>query len=232
MRISGAALLTAAFLTYGLSSQALSAESNISGATKVNLWSTFYYALEIDEYNGQDSLPIRDMRDRIIGPRIKASDWCKGAIEGTIRISSAVYNYAGVRNPKQTDCTHEPSSRVRWTKAKNPYGDGSKGNPLIPFKTLACDLGTVKNSTKWLEGGYAKFGQKVYIPAARGVALPNGETHDGLFECGDIGGKITGNHIDVFLGGVRGGYANAAKLNPFGFIKSDPAKTIEAYVLP
>ncbi|MCY0094533.1 3D domain-containing protein [Hoeflea ulvae] len=208
-----------------------SQDFDISNSTKVKLWATFYYALKLEEYTQDDAVPIRNMQDQVIGPKIQASDWCKGAIEGTIHVASQVFNYAGVRNPKQADCPHKSSSRVRWTLAKHPYGDGSRGNPLLPFKTLACDLGTVENSEPWLNGGYAKFGQRIYIPAAKGIALPNGQTHDGIFECGDVGGKITGNHIDVFLGAVSGGYSNAAQLNPFNFVKSDPGKTFDGYVL-
>ena len=96
--------------------------------------------------------------------------------------------------------------------------------------TIACDLGTVRNSTPWLNGGFARFGQEIYIPAARGAKLPDGSTHDGVFTCGDTGGLIVGNHIDVFLGGAAGA-SDAAAIDPFNFIRSASTATFEAYVL-
>jgi hypothetical protein len=109
---------------------------------------------------------------------------------------------------------------------------GSQSNPLVPFRTLACDLGTVRNSTPWINGRYARFGQRIYIPDARGTRLPDGTVHDGIFTCGDIGGLITGNHIDVFIGAVRGGEAAARRINPFRFVRSSRNATFQAYALP
>ena len=97
--------------------------------------------------------------------------------------------------------------------------------------SLACDLGTVSNSKPWLDGGYPEFGQIIYIPEADGVLLPDGNTHDGRFRCDDVGGAITGNHIDVFIGRASGS-SDALMRNPFKFVASNPEKTFTAYVLP
>jgi 3D (Asp-Asp-Asp) domain-containing protein len=76
-----------------------------------------------------------------------------------------------------------------------------------------------------------KFGTKIYIPDAQGAILPDGSKHNGIFECGDTGGAITGNHIDVFIGAVKGGNSEAMQVNPFSFIKSNSSKTFKAYVI-
>lgn len=55
------------------------------------------------------------------------------------------------------------------------------------------------------------------MPAANGTRFPDGTLDDGIFTWGDTSGLITGNHIDVFNGAVRGGIAEAARKNPFAF---------------
>jgi hypothetical protein len=67
--------------------------------------------------------------------------------------------------------------------------------------------------------------QKYIFPWLKGVAYRNhqGEIvkHDGFFFAHDTGSRITGNHIDVFIG--------ISTENPFNFIKSRPDKTFEAF---
>lgn len=224
-------ILWAVAAACGLIGTASAEDVDLTGATKVQLWATMYYLYEATASSSASAVPLRDLNDKIIGPKLSAKNWCLAAIEGSVRIEDTVYNYAGAKNPRQANCSHDPSERVRWAKTKHPYGIGSKNNPLFPFTSLACDLGAVVKSTPWLNGGYAEFGQRIYIPAAKDVTLPDGSKHDGLFRCDDIGGKITGNHIDVFVGGATG-LKDALTNNPFEFIKSSASKTFEAYVLP
>lgn len=197
----------------------------------VNLWATFYYSKVLEPSDSSHSVPLRDMNDEIIGPYLSYGDWCKAAIEGTVIVNGVTYNYAGVKSPTQTKCSHKPSERVRWKKTDHKFGIGNKSNPLIPFKSLACDQGTVRNSKPLPNGKFLKFGQKIFIPDAKGVKLPNGEIHDGIFRCDDTGGKITGNHIDVYLGAVTGGLNGALKLNPFPFIKSSSSYPFKAMLI-
>mgnify|MGYP001042178961 CR=1 FL=1 len=203
---------------------------DVSRATEVSLWATRFYAYDAHAIPA-GGVPLRDMKNRVIGPNLSEKDWRNGAIEGTILVDEKTYNYAGTRSPRQARRSHKPSRNVRWTVSPFPYGAGSNDNPLQPYRTLACDFGTVRNSTPWLNGGYARFGQQIYIPAAVGTKLPDGTVHDGLFTCGDIGGLITGNHVDVFIGAARG-EADAAKRDPFGFVGSTPNVSFQAYVLP
>jgi hypothetical protein len=204
---------------------------DLGGAVPVRLWATVYYLLDADPVE-QDGVPLRNMTDEVIGPSLAERTWCAAAIEGSVRIDGATYNYAGVRDPRQADCSHRPSERVRWTISRFPYGTGSRNNPLVPYKTVACDLGTVRGSEPWLNGVYPPFGTRIFIPEAVGTELPDGRTHDGIFTCGDIGGAITGNHIDVFVGAVRGGTREALRKNPFSFVSSNPEQSFEAFVLP
>ncbi|SDY29797.1 3D domain-containing protein [Citreimonas salinaria] len=205
--------------------------ARLAEATRVELWATRYYLYAADANDTPNSIPLRGMDDRVIGPRLTPTDWCNAAIEGSVRVEGMTYNYAGVRDPAQTSCpAHRPSEKVRWTASEHEFGVGNSSNPLVPFRTIACDQGTVQRSETWLNGGFARFGQEVYIPAAEGAVLPDGSVHDGVFVCGDTGGLIFGNHIDVFVGSATG-ERDAARADPFDFIGSSPSSLFEAYIL-
>lgn len=196
-------------------------EVNLDGAKKMSLWATFYYMKEV-EPAVSGGVPLRNMNDQVIGPRLNEKTWCLGAIEGTVRVDGTTYNYAGTKLPRQADCSHRASEKVRWKVSKYEYGIGNRNNPLIPFKSIAVDTSVIPS------------GSKIYIPAAKGVKYSfEGEelTHDGVFFADDVGGAIKDNHIDVFLGSVTGGLEGALKLNPFDFIKSSSSKTFDAYLL-
>lgn len=200
------------------------------GAIRVELWATRYYTLALSASDHPKAIPLRDMQDRVIGPSLTPADWCAAAMEGTVAVSDEVYNYAGAKTPEQTRCQHRPSGQVRWMRSPFETGVGSQDNRLDPFHTLACDFGTVPKSTPWLNGGYPRFGQKIYIPAAKGVSLPDGTVHDGVFTCADQGSLITGHHVDVYLGLAQSA-ADAARIDPFPFIQSTPLEPFVAYVL-
>lgn len=187
---------------------------------KVELWSTLYYMKEVKPSG--NGVPLKDMQGQTIGPKLDRATWCLAAIEGTVKVSGTVYNYAGTKNPRQANCSHRPSERVRWKKSQYPYGIGNRNNPLRPFKSIATDPNFISS------------GSKVFIPQAVGVEYKfEGEdlVHDGYFYADDVGGAIKGNHIDVFLGSVSGGLSEALKINPFEFIKSESSETFEAYVI-
>ena len=84
-------------------------------------------------------------------------------------------------------------------------GYGSlRGIPLVPFRTLAADIGHVKYTKaepKWKgKGGVVPPGTHVYIRQYDGLQLPDGTKHDGWFVVNDTGGGIYGAHFDVFVG--------------------------------
>lgn len=198
--------------------------------TPVAVWATIYRLVEARPSGG--GIPIRAMNGREIGPAVARRDWCAGALAGSMRVSGQVYNFAGVSGRAQASCPHEPSERVRWRRSPHPYGTGSRSNPLRPFRTIACDLGWVDGSRPWVAGGYPEFGQQLYIAAADGVVLPDGTVHDGIFTCEDTGGAVTGNHIDIFLGPMRGSMAEVIAQNPFDFVSQGNNREFEAILLP
>ncbi len=184
----------------------------------VQAWGTLYYMKQVDPSPG---VPLRDMNDRVIGPEIRATDWCLAAIEGTVKVDGVVYNYAGTRNPPQADCSHAPSSRVRWRKSPYSYGIGNRNNPLRPFKSVATDP------------EFVPPGSRIFIPEAKGTTYTfNGQekTHDGVFYADDVGGMVKGNQIDFFIGGATG-QTDALKRNPFDFVRSTPSQEFEIQII-
>jgi N-acetyl-anhydromuramyl-L-alanine amidase AmpD len=87
--------------------------------------------------------------------------------------------------------------------AKRGIGYGIQRKiPLVPFRTLAADLGAYKTSEQafYKKGGLVPAGTRVYIHEFKGMLLPDGTTHDGWFVVNDTGGAIFGAHFDVFAG--------------------------------
>jgi hypothetical protein len=76
------------------------------------------------------------------------------------------------------------------------------GMPLVPFRTLAADIGAMKRSEPAYrgKGGLVPLRTRVFIKEFVGVKLPGGDVHDGWFVVGDTGGAINGAHFDVFTG--------------------------------
>ena len=205
-------------------------QSPPTDGTPVAIWATIYRLVEGRSNSG--GVPIRNMNGREIGPSVARSDWCAGALAGSLRVGGEVFNFAGVTGSSQASCSHGPSERVRWNRSPHPHGTGARSNPLRPFRTIACDLGWVGGSTPWVDGGYPAFGQRMYIPAADGVLLPDGTVHDGVFICEDTGGAVTGNHIDVFLGPMSGPMSRVVEQNPFDFVSHGDHIEVQAYLLP
>ena len=175
------------------------------------IWGTYYYVKTAK--SAGNGIPLKDMQGKDLGPKLSPKDWCLAGVEGTVAIAGAVYNYSGKTGTSQTSCHGFTGLRddlvralekTRWKVAKGPFGDGSGGYILAPFRTLAVDKNTFP------------LGTTLYVSKARGakLSLPDGTTakHDGYFFAGDTGGAITGRHVDFFLG--------VTETNPFPFVTS------------
>ncbi len=80
------------------------------------------------------------------------------------------------------------NSKFYWLEldpGKFPYGQACKGDPVVPFKTVAADP------------RYFPYGSKLYVPMFDKLSMPDGSVHDGLFTVNDVGGKVLGYHLDV-----------------------------------
>ncbi|UBF25080.1 hypothetical protein K9N68_26120 [Kovacikia minuta CCNUW1] len=201
---------------------------NPNSAKPINLWATYYYVHRAQAIpNGQ---PLLDLDGNRLGPTLSSRDWCYAALQGTVLVEDGrsrplTYNFAGRGPQPQADCspyfsslswgTLDKVNRVRFVVATAPYGHGTGGLNLVPYRTIAVDRSQIA------------IGSVLFIPAARGmrIILPTGEQaiHDGYFFAGDVGSAIHGNHIDVFVG--------IAERNPFPFIASRSSGTFQAYLV-
>lgn len=191
-------------------------------SSKLTLWGTYYYLPQLTD--GAGTYALRDMKSMELGPRLNLQQWCDSAMEGSVRIilksgEAKTFNYAGVSADKAVDCSsifRIDVSKTKFREAHGPYGDGLDDYILSPYRTLATD------------GNRIAPGTVLYIPQARGarITLSSGRViyHDGYFFAGDKGGAIKDNHVDVYIG--------THKSAPFfPWIKSNQAKTFEAYVV-
>lgn len=165
------------------------------------LWATNYHMPEL--LDGSGDVPLRDIEGNELGPKLSLLEWCKSALEGSVRIifkdgSAKTYNYDASTELFPNDCSAYFTFNLGKTKfklANGPYGDGIRNYRLTPYRTLATDPTLIPTGTV------------LYIPDARGavIAFADGSsiTHDGYFFAGDLGGAIKLNHIDVFIGSHR-----------------------------
>jgi 3D (Asp-Asp-Asp) domain-containing protein len=187
------------------------------------LWATNYYLPEI--VSGSGNYPLRDINGKALGPRVSHEEWCRIALEGSVRIileSGIVetYNYFGTSDIQENDCTiYYPLlllGKSKFRLAKGPYGDGYGKYNLVPFRTLAVDPLIIP------------IGTVFYIPDARGskIVLKSGDIiiHDGYFIAGDTGGAIKQNHVDVFTSVFK-------ESSFFPWISHNQSTTFRAYII-
>lgn len=175
----------------------------------VEMWGTHYYShvAKIDP----KGYALRDKSGNAVSPKISSKDFCLCGIEGTCSINSEIYDYGGVGKSYVPFTCKYSGHKIYWSKGKFKYGKGNKGNPLTPFVSVAADQSLYP------------FGTKLYIPAARGLKLPGGKVHDGIFVVDDVGSAIKGNHLDFFTGPFSSEFK-------FPFVKSKPSATFAVYV--
>jgi 3D (Asp-Asp-Asp) domain-containing protein len=178
----------------------------------IAIWATNYYVYSASA--AEKGIPLLDIDGKQLGPFLTSRDWCLGGIEGTVMIGGTTYNFAGEGNSKQVDCKNVVKvnvGNIRYRKARGPFGDGTAGFALVPYRTIATDPDVIPTGTV------------VFIPAAVGEKLPNGLRHDGYFFAADVGSKIKGGHIDVFTG--------TSQAAVFQFVTSDSDHRVDAYVV-
>ncbi len=202
-----------------------------ASATRHTLWSTNYYTPVYRPSADADALPLIDVKNIAISPKLARKDWCNISLQGTAMLrgedgSATAYVYVDSKGPEQVNCDDRlgklsdkikvSSRKARYQKVTHPYGCGVRNMPLIPFRTIAVDSTVIPYRTV------------LFIPGLRGLAFElEGKTyaHDGYVFAGDRGGAIKGMHIDFFSGNQ--------KASPFPtVIASNETKTFPAFVVP
>jgi 3D (Asp-Asp-Asp) domain-containing protein len=111
------------------------------------------------------------------------------------QVTTACYNQAeieaaavGVDKNGVEHFAYRVSPGVWKELPKGCAGMGNKVNALVPMDHIAADQRKFP------------FGSMIYVPMAVGLKLGDAEPSDGYFWVSDVGGAITGNHFDLFVG--------------------------------
>lgn len=152
---------------------------------RVGLMRPSFYWISLEPKDGKPKTKsLLDMDGNVLA-KVTESYYKKLLMEGTGRLRNGkLVNFKGrVTLPNGT-------SEIRWRFCgpDAPYGFGYEDIPLRPFHSVAIDPKTIP------------IGSLLYIPAAKGISLPNGTRHDGYFNAVDIGSMIQKIKIDIFVG--------------------------------
>ena len=109
-----------------------------------------------------------------------------------------------------------PVRLMRATLYHSGHGVGvrdSMGCRAVPMRTLAVDPHIVPKGTV------------VFIKETVGLAMPDGELHDGLWYASDVGGAIKGERIDLYTGAGQSSMRTLMPLN----LKSLSVSTVRTF---
>jgi len=172
---------------------------------KVKLDGLKKLTLHISEYHVVHAEPgsevsLLDPSGKPLGVKISRDDFCEAALQGTVEVSGVHYTVAGRGKKSLVNCALPRYAcprcaafnlgQNRFVKSMSADGLGSKTYGLIAYRTVAVK-----------QDGLA-LGTVIFIPAARGLKLPNGKKHDGYFLVADFG-AMRSNQIDLFTGTRR-----------------------------
>jgi 3D (Asp-Asp-Asp) domain-containing protein len=158
--------------------------------------------LHVSQYHVVHAKPgmevmLLDIDEEPLGVGLSRADFCTASLQGTVEVSGVLYSVAGKGDASLVDCALPEFScprcaafdlgHNRFVKLASADGLGAKSYGLVPYRTIA------------VKSGGLKLGTVVYIPAARGLKLPNGKKHDGYFFVADIG-AMGDNQIDLYTG--------------------------------
>lgn len=131
---------------------------------------TFYWIVREEDYRGRRTVPLYTVDGKLL----------------------SYFPYSFVRDFKIESCARLRDGRlISWLKKQKrvkvvdqPLG---KGFSLMPLKSVAVDPQVIP------------LGSKVFIPKACGIKTEE-KTLNGVFYTHDIGEKIVGKSLDIFLG--------------------------------
>jgi 3D (Asp-Asp-Asp) domain-containing protein len=161
---------------------------------KITLHVSQYHVVHADP---GDEVELLDIDNAPLGVTLSRDDFCAAALQGTVEVSGVLYSVAGKGQKSLVNCALPRYAcprcaafnlgQNRFVKLNSADGLGAKTFGLVPYRTIA------------VKSGGMKLGTVLYIPAARGLKLPNGRKHDGYFFVADIG-AMQSNQIDLYTG--------------------------------
>jgi 3D (Asp-Asp-Asp) domain-containing protein len=158
--------------------------------------------LHVSQYHVVHAKPVMEIEllnidDEPLGVGLSREDFCTASLQGTVEVSGVLYSVAGKGGDSLVDCALPEFScprcaafdlgSNRFVRLASSDGLGAKAYGLVPYRTIA------------VKSDGLKLGTVIYIPAARGLKLPNGKKHDGYFLVADFG-AMGDNQIDLYTG--------------------------------
>lgn len=174
--VSAIRVASFAALSLLLTSAAMAATAHRVKVGKASL--TFYWMIDegAAQYRGPLDATLCDARGHVIA---RTSRKFRTALvrEGSGRL----------RDGRAVMYVRKVHGEHRFCVIRATCGYGVTGSPLVPYRTAAVDP------------HFVKLGTRIYIPQLRGVRLPDGTIHDGIFIASDRG-HFRGRHVDLFVG--------------------------------
>jgi len=162
-------------------------------------------------------VPLLDLYDRPLGIMLSHDDFCAASLQGTVQVQGIRYMVAGKGMTTLADCSDDCPNcdsfalgESRFLRADHPDALAGRTYGLVAYRTVA------------VRDGVLPAGTVLYIPAARGLRLPNGRRHDGYFFVADTG-ALNNNQLDLYTG-IR-------KLNWWIIGSGRSGKTVPAYIV-
>jgi 3D (Asp-Asp-Asp) domain-containing protein len=164
------------------------------GLKKLTLHVSQYHVVHAEP---GDEIELLNIDEEPLGVGLSRDDFCTAALQGTVEVSGVLYSVAGKGRKSLVNCAMPQYAcprcaaynlgQNRFVKLMSADGLGAKTYGLVPYRTIA------------VKSGSYKLGTVLYIPAARGLRLPNGKKHDGYFFVADIG-ALQSSQIDLYTG--------------------------------
>jgi 3D (Asp-Asp-Asp) domain-containing protein len=160
---------------------------------KMILHQTYYILAEESRYSGPRDTPVYATNGSILA-RVPRAFFASMCIQGSGKLADGrVLNFTSSCGYGDACLTSGPTCYRFLNSQTHPWGQGWRGTPLRPLRSIAVDPRTIP------------LGSYVYMPRWHGLQIPSidglgGYTHDGCFRAEDTGGAIDDNHIDIFAG--------------------------------
>jgi 3D (Asp-Asp-Asp) domain-containing protein len=140
------------------------------------------------------AVPLLDLDDQSLGIALSHDDFCAASLQGTVQVMGVRYMVAGKNGTSLADCSDDCPScdafalgESRFLRVDHADGLAGRTYGLVAYRTVA------------VRDGALPAGTVLYIPAARGLRLPNGRRHDGYFFVADTG-ALNSNQLDLYTG--------------------------------
>lgn len=139
---------------------------------------TFYWVVDESsaEYRGGEPAVLRDPRGRVIATTTRK-----------FKLDLVRQGTGWLRDGRTVNYVKKVAGESRFRISRSKYGLASTGCRLVPYRTVAVDP------------RFVKLGTKISIPQLKGMTLPDGTIHDGVFVAADRG-HFRGAHVDFFVG--------------------------------